>query len=239
MVGLTGTMLAAWLARSRLGPRGDDPVVRDRWVRTWTTCLLGLYAIRLTVDGAIPASRSGGRMVVSNHRSAIDIGILLSRFGGRMVSRHDLARWPMIGLAARSTGTVFVDRKDPQSGMLAIRAMRRVLDAGDTLCVFPEGTTFAGDLVRPFHPGAFVAAARSGAEVIPVGIAYATGSEAAFFDETFPEHLAKIGAAPPTRVVMSVGEPIATEGARAAKLEALSHAAITSCVARARARVDA
>ena len=94
LAGFTGTMLAGWLGRSRLGPRGDDPDVRDRWVRTWTKGLLRLYAIRLKVDGTIPPRGSGGRLIVSNHRSAIDIGILLSVFGGRMVSRHDLAGWP-------------------------------------------------------------------------------------------------------------------------------------------------
>ena len=33
-------------------------------------------------------------------------------------------------------------------------------------------TTFSGDEVRPFRPGAFLAAQRTGAEIVPVGIAY-------------------------------------------------------------------
>ena len=57
--------------------------------------------------------------------------------------------------------------------------------AGQTVIVFPEGTTFAGDEVRPFHAGAFVAALRTGAEIVPVGLAYQRGSGAAFVDESF------------------------------------------------------
>src|SRR6185436_3129083 len=36
MVAYTGANLVGWLARSRLGPRGGDPVLRDRWVSRWS-----------------------------------------------------------------------------------------------------------------------------------------------------------------------------------------------------------
>ncbi len=108
-----------------------------------------------------------------------------------MVSRADLAGWPLIGFAARSVGTVFVDRADAASGASALRSMRTHLAAGSSVIVFPEGTTFPDDEVRPFQPGAFVAAARAGVDVLPVGLAYETGSGAAFFGEAFTAHLAR------------------------------------------------
>ena len=109
---------------------------------------------------------------MTNHRSAIDIGVVLATFGGTMVSRADLASWPVVGAAARAVGTVFVDRSSAKSGAATIRAIQKHLEEGQTINLFPEGTTFDGDEVRPFHGGAFVSAVRAEAEVLPVGLAY-------------------------------------------------------------------
>lgn len=235
---LTVGMLGVYLPHRKVKRMADDVDYRDAWVRAWSKGVLTCFRIDLDVIGE-PPPRTGGRMIVSNHRSAIDINVVLSQFGGRMVSRHDIAGWPGLGWGAKLIGTVFVDRKDAKSGMVTIRAMRRLLEEGDTVDVFPEGTTFAGDEVHDFHPGAFVAAVGARAPIIPVGIAYETGSGAAYVDETFGHHLARIAAAPPSRVVMAIGDPIATGGKRAKDAQAEAHAAVTALVQRARARCDA
>ncbi|MBV9945614.1 MAG: 1-acyl-sn-glycerol-3-phosphate acyltransferase, partial [Myxococcales bacterium] len=160
-------------------------------------------------------------------------------FGGHMVSRADLARWPLVGVAARSVGTVFVDRADAVSGANAVRTIRTLLTRGSTVVVFPEGTTFLGDELRPFHAGAFVAAQRSGAEIVPVGIAYQSGSGAAFVNESFGAHLARMAAAEPSCVAMCTGEPIAVLPAvRASELRERTHAEVQRLVHEARKIVD-
>lgn len=238
--GLTAAMLPGMLAHVSATAPGERDLVRERWIRTWSSGLLRLFAIEVEVDGHVPApTRAGerGRLVVSNHRSAIDIGVLLSTFGGTMVSRADLARWPLVGAAARAVGTVFVDRQSAKSGAATIRAIQKHLEGGATIAIFPEGTTFDGDEVRPFHAGAFVAAARAGAEILPVGLAYPRGSGAAFVNESFPQHLARLARATRTRMVVAVGEPFAANrGARAAELAARAHAEVTAQVRRARGR---
>jgi 1-acyl-sn-glycerol-3-phosphate acyltransferase len=157
-----------------------------------------------------------------------------------MVSRADISGWPLFGKAAQKIGTIFVDRSSTVSGATAIRAMRTVLAKGGTVLVFPEGTTFAGDEVRPFHPGGFIAALRTDAQIVPVGIAYERGSRAAFVGETFLRHLSRMAGGPATHVVVRVGAPIAvTPGARAATLAAEARAAVEGLVGEARARCDA
>lgn len=203
---VTGTLLPMYMASDALAPAADRDRVRNDWTRRWSRALLALFAIeREVIGGFSPPTR--GRLVVANHRSTIDIGILLELFGGRMVSRADLAGWPVIGVAARKTGMVFVDRQKKASGASVIRTMQELLERGDTVCIFPEGTTFADDDVRPFQAGGFVAAARAGAEIVPVGIVYETGSGAAYVDEPFMAHLARLAGARPSRVRVSVGEP--------------------------------
>jgi 1-acyl-sn-glycerol-3-phosphate acyltransferase len=197
-----------------------------------------MFGVRVLARGA-PPTRRRGHLVVANHRSTADILVLLRAFGGHMVSRSDLAGWPLVGIAARAVGTVFVDRSDAASGASAVRAIRSRLAAGSTVIVFPEGTTFPDDEVRTFHAGAFVAALRSGADIVPVGLAYGTGSGAAFVNESFPAHLARMAAARPSDVVMCIGEPLAIpENARAAHLRDQAHAAVQRLVHEARRVVD-
>jgi 1-acyl-sn-glycerol-3-phosphate acyltransferase len=236
--GLLPGMLAHEAVAARVGGGSTDPI-RDRWVGTWAGAMLALFGLHVITEGALPAS-GRPRLVVSNHRSTADILILLRTFGGRMVSRADLAGWPLIGFAARAAGTLFVDRSDAASGATALRSMGTHLAEGSTILVFPEGTTFPDDAVRPFHPGAFVAAARAGVDVLPVGLAYETGSGAAFFGESFTAHLARMAAAKPSRVALCVG-PI-LEGApraRAGDLRTRAHAAVQDLVGQARRIVDA
>lgn len=240
LLALTATMLPAFLARMASTADADRPAVRDAWVRRWSRALLRLFAIEVVVEGVVPPPTQGrgrGRLVVTNHRSAIDIGVVLSTFGGTMVSRADLATWPVLGAAARAVGTVFVERSNAKSGAATIRAIQHLLEEGQTINLFPEGTTFDGDEVRPFHGGAFVSAVRAEAEVLPVGIAYPRSSGAAFFNETFPQHLARLAKSSATRMVVSVGTPFITRRTdRATDITKRAQEEVAALVARARDR---
>ena len=236
---ITASMLPLYALRDAVVADGERAHLRDRWLRRWSGALLELFAVRVDLSGGVPP-RERGRLVVANHRSTIDIAILLRTFGGHMVSRGDIEGWPLVGAAARKVGTVFVDRQSAVSGATAIRAIRTLLKAGRTVCVFAEGTTFAEDEVHPFHSGAFVAALRTGADVIPVGIAYERGSGAAFVGESFGKHLSRMAGADPTRVSVCIGAPIAVDGrSRAGDLRDRARSAVERLVAEARARQDA
>jgi 1-acyl-sn-glycerol-3-phosphate acyltransferase len=235
----TGVMLPAFLARMAVAPEGERGAVRDRWVRLWSRTLLETFGVRALIHGA-PPEGGRGRLVVANHRSTADILLLLGVFGGAMVSRADVAGWPLIGAAARAVGTVFVDRSSAFSGATAVRAIRTRLARSSTVIVFPEGGTSAGDEVRPFRPGAFVAALRAEADVVPVGLAYEWGSGAAFVDESFPAHLSRMAGAAPSRVAMCIGAAIAFDpSVRAPGLRDRAHAEVARLVADARRLVDA
>ncbi len=236
--GVTAAMLPAFLAQQAIAPPARRDLLRDRYVGAWASALLGVFGVRVLARGALPVP-GRGHLVVSNHRSTADILVLLRAFGGRMVSRSDLAHWPLVGPAARAVGTVFVDRSDAVSGAAAVRSIRSHLAQGATVIVFPEGTTFPGDEVRPFLAGAFVAALHSGADIVPAGLAYETGSGAAFVNESFPAHLARMAAAAPSRVAMCLGAPIAiAEKVRAARLREEAHAEVQRLVHEARRMVD-
>ena len=235
---LTGAMLPGLVVHEGLVSPDRREALRERWVGAWCTMLLRLFGVRVLMHGS-PPPPGRGCLIVANHRSTADILVLLKTFGGHMVSRADLAQWPLVGVAARAAGTVFVDRSDVVSGANAVRAIRALLADRANVIVFPEGTTYAGDEVRPFHAGAFVAAARTGGTVVPVGLAYANGSDAAFVNESFPAHLARVAAARPSDVAMYVGDPIAVgDKARASQLRDRVHAEVQRLVHEARRMVD-
>lgn len=185
--------------------------------------------------GSASFAGEGPQLIVSNHQSALDIAILGSLLGGPVLSRADIAGWPILGTAAKAGRTIFVDRDDRQSGARAIRAMRAVFRQGGSMAVFPEGATYRGDEVKPFRPGAFVAVRGLGAEVIPAGFVYEPGSE--YVGISFGEHVARLAARRRTRVVLSFGSPMGAHST-AAKLAEESAKAVRRLVAEARAEAD-
>jgi len=186
-------------------PANQRGPVFQRYMKRWAHSLVNATGgcVFLTPCSVVPA-HVGPRIVVANHRSPFDIGILLSIFGGHAVSRADLAGWPVLGMAARRAGTIFVDRDRTESGASAIRAIRSRLQDGASILLFPEGGTFAGDEVRPFKPGAFSALRGIDAQVVPVGMAYDPGVE--WVDEGFVQHVLRVTQRPQTRCVVAIGK---------------------------------
>ncbi|MBX7192030.1 MAG: 1-acyl-sn-glycerol-3-phosphate acyltransferase [Sandaracinaceae bacterium] len=146
------------------------------------------------------------RLVVANHRTPLDIIPLVLLFGGHFLANHKTRKAPVIGGAAELVGTIFVDRDDRRSGANAIRQMKRYLEEKRTVIVFPEGTTHAGDEVRPFQRGAFLAAKGLDAEIVPVGIAYPPGAE--FVEQSLGQHARGFLSRPANRAWVSIGDPL-------------------------------
>lgn len=235
MAALTLGMLASATLRQRVAPSEHEHAVFQRFMQRWAKHLLDVFGFEVTLVSPPPAAASGARLVVSNHRSPIDIVLLLRYFGGVVLSRADLARWPLLGLAARRAQTIFVDRQDTRSGIRAIRAIRERLQQGRTVIAFPEGTTHAGDDVRAFQGGAFAAARGLPVEVVAVGIAYERGAE--FVGESFMAHMTRVARRKRTRVACAIGQPRPLSGHRKEQCAALQDE-VQTLVRAARAALD-
>lgn len=172
--------------------------------------VLQILGVNVGRSGRGIAKSSRGQLVVANHRTALDIGVLMSVLGGAFLSRSDVADWPVAGRLARYAGTIFVDRANQRSGARAIRAIRRRLKEGGTVIVFPEGTTCGGDEVRPFKGGAFAALRGLDIDVLPVGLTYPHGTE--YVRPGFVSHIRGIAARPTTPMHLCVGESFRPEG---------------------------
>lgn len=128
---------------------------------------------RVRVEGAVDLPTSGPLIVVANHLSNADpplvVGWLTPALGRPM---HILAKESLfvgpVGAFFRSQGVTPV--RAGGSDMEAFRAAREVLERGDVLCIFPEGTrSRSGELQEP-KPGVALLATRTNAPILPVGV---------------------------------------------------------------------
>lgn len=130
-----------------------------------------LIGLRVVVHGA-PAP--GPVLFATNHVSYLDIVLLGGAVEAAFISRHDIAGWPGIGLIARLGRTIFVNReRRREAGNQRDEARRRLVEEGESLILFPEGTSSDGGRVRPFRSALFAAVADAGAVTVqPVTLAY-------------------------------------------------------------------
>lgn len=206
-----GLWTAAVVNAHRLCARFDEeletPEGKSAFMHRWSQGIMPLLGVDLRVVGGAPPQELGrSYLVISNHRSPLDIFVCVNLVGGSVLSHHRVESYPVLGDAARYTDAIFVDRTNQRSGAQAIRKIRRRLKARRNVIVFPEGTTFRGDEVRPFKRGSFAAARRlEHVSVLPLGVAYEPGAE--FFDETFLNHMARMGARRRTPIWAVIGDP--------------------------------
>ncbi len=220
----------------------------NQWVPRWARLNLWIYKVQIAAhgpyveDGNLYPSCAGdgeaGRVFVMNHRSSLDIPIVLSVAEAHAISRHDLASWPLLGWSAKRVGTLFVDRDSRRSGASVLRAVDSALKAGEGVVMFPEGTSFPGDEVREFRPGAFNAARRAGAEIVPMGIAYGDGA-AYYHHETFADHAKRVACLSKLPVAIEVGDPLDTTDLTPVEVIELARTKVQQLVDSARARLEA
>ena len=203
-VGFSAGVLTAYEARRALTPEAGQEQLGSRYLARLTDGLLRVFGAELLVQGH--HTHEGGALIVANHQSALDIGVMLSLFQGVLLSRHDIADWPLLGRLAKHGDTIFVDREDRRSGAAALREIRTRAKEGRTVVAFPEGGTSPGDSVHEFHPGVFAAVRSLGVPILPVGLAYSPAVP--FVKESFAKHIAKIAERPRTRIAVHLGAPL-------------------------------
>jgi 1-acyl-sn-glycerol-3-phosphate acyltransferase len=149
------------------------------------------------VRGRRKVPRSGPFVVAPSHRSLMDIfftGYITGR-RIRFMAKRELFANRFLAWLFTALGGFPVERGTADRA--ALRAAQQVLEGGEPLAVFPEGTRRHGRDVVDLFDGAVYLASRVGVPVVPVGIG---GSE---------EILSSGRSLPrPHKVAIVVGDPI-------------------------------
>jgi len=126
---------------------------------------------RMRVEGHERLQLKGGVIIAPTHRSNLD-GPLVGSSSHRRVrylGKDSLFRPAAAGWAMRSLGSFPVRRGE--ADLDAMRVAKEMLDAGECMLVFPEGSRQEGDSIGEIYDGTAWLASKAGTPVVPVGIA--------------------------------------------------------------------
>ncbi|HET8930219.1 MAG TPA: HAD-IB family hydrolase [Acidimicrobiales bacterium] len=169
-----------------------------------------LRFVRWDLDGLESLPRTGGAIIVANHRSYFDpiaLGYLAGRVDRavRFLAKKEVLDAPVVGQFARAMGTIRVDRGTGSNAPLELAA--EALEAGELVVILPQGTIPRGaEFFEPdLHgrPGAARLAAMTKLPVVPVGI---WGTEKVWPRAARVPDLTNITDPPTVRV--RVGDPV-------------------------------
>jgi 1-acyl-sn-glycerol-3-phosphate acyltransferase len=171
--------------------RGSYAAVRGLFVG-----LAKLY-FRLEVRGTEHVPAHGPFVLAPVHRSNLDFLLVstVRRPRMRYMGKASIWRSKALGRFVSMLGAFPVHRGTADRESL--RTCMRVIENGEPLVMFPEGTRRSGDAVEDLFDGPAYVASRTGVPLVPVGIG---GSDGAM----------PVGAkfVRPRKIVLVVGEPI-------------------------------
>src|SRR3954454_15510809 len=152
---------------------------------------------RATVKGAEHLPKTGAYILSPIHRSNLDtpfVALATSRrlryMGKESLWKGRFGAWFLTALGGFPVKRGTADRE-------AMRACQQVLERGEPLVLFPEGTRQVGPDVQHFFDGAAFLSCRTGAPIVPVGLG---GTEAALRKGSKLVY--------PVKMTIVVGEPL-------------------------------
>jgi 1-acyl-sn-glycerol-3-phosphate acyltransferase len=160
---------------------------RRELIKTWSVKLLRIMNIESRVRGMSATPWAGNALIVANHISWLDIFVLNTIEPGRFIAKSELAAWPLVGHLIAGCGTLFLDRSSRRDAHRINEQARAVLAAGDTIAIFPEGTTTDGTTLLAFHGSLLQPVVDAAGHVQPIAIRYAN------IDGTFNDTPAYVG----------------------------------------------
>jgi 1-acyl-sn-glycerol-3-phosphate acyltransferase len=191
------------------GPRTLER--RAKWGQNTTRGFLKSLDIACKVEGTPPTHG----LVVSNHLSYLDIVVISAAMPCFFVAKVEIGGWPFFGRAARSGGTIFVDRDSQESAQSVAEQMKERLQLPIPVPVllFPEGTSTDGSTVIRFHSRLIDPATSLAVPITTAAIRYQIHDgtperELCWFgDETFVDHLWKVLGVGGFEAELCFGEP--------------------------------
>ncbi|MBQ3009237.1 MAG: 1-acyl-sn-glycerol-3-phosphate acyltransferase, partial [Oscillospiraceae bacterium] len=139
-----------------------------------------IFSYRAYDKEILRAYKTNGRkfVICANHLSMLDPIFIVMAYGwGRkltIMGKAELFRNPVFAWIFRSVGVFPVERGKADTAALD-KAIADI-NTGRGMLIFPEGTRGTGDTMAKMKSGAFMIAAQTGADIIPVRVIYPTST---------------------------------------------------------------
>lgn len=165
---------------------------------------------RLDVRGIENIPEEGPAVLVCNHPSFVDALVISAgcRRPIRFVMDHVIYRKPLLNFIFRTSRTIPIAsaKHDPALLERAYDEIARALEAGDLVCIFPEGNATRDGEIQPFRPGVRRILDRSPVPVIPMALQGLWGS---FFSRVEGAPMVKpLRRGILSRIALNVGAPV-------------------------------
>lgn len=135
------------------------------WMNVW----LFLVGCPVKVMGKENFKEDENYVVVFNHNALLDVPLSAPYVPGanKTIAKASFAKIPLFGWFYKK-GSVLVDRRSEKSRSKSFDAMKKVLDSGMHMCIYPEGTrNRSAEPIKPFYDGAFRLAIAAKKDIIP------------------------------------------------------------------------
>lgn len=202
-------------------------------LQRWSAGLLNIFNVKIDIPPDSALHTLHGGLLVTNHISWLDVFVLNAVIPMRFVAKSEVRGWPVIGWLCARAGTLFIERGKARDAARINVQLVELLQAGDCLAIFPEGTTTDGSSVAHFHASLLQPAIDAGTALHPVAIRYqdANGvrsTVAAYIDDlSFGASLWNILCAPELHVRLSATPALTTQGTDRRTLARLAHGQIS------------
>jgi 1-acyl-sn-glycerol-3-phosphate acyltransferase len=153
----------------QLTPNPERTVYLHKIFKVWMGLFLPLVGCPVKTVGKQHFQKETNYVIVCNHNSFLDIPVSSPWIKGanKTLAKIEISRVPIFGLIYK-TGSILVDRNNPNSKKESFSAMRKALQQGLHLCLYPEGTrNKTNQPLLPFQDGAFVVAIREQKAIMP------------------------------------------------------------------------
>jgi 1-acyl-sn-glycerol-3-phosphate acyltransferase len=175
----------------------DRRAYRKRVSRLGARAMARVFGMRMHVMGHPPPAPF---YLVANHQGYTDIFLLAAQIDCRFVAKRELQRWPVMGRIMREMDTIFIDRDHRTDLTRANAAIAQALQQGDSVMLFPEGTSTDGQRLHPFRSSLLEVAAKQNIPIFcatiryitPVGCPPASASVCWWDDQPFLQHLVRM-----------------------------------------------
>jgi 1-acyl-sn-glycerol-3-phosphate acyltransferase len=137
-----------------------------------------IYRFRVRGDEHIPVS--GPAVLISNHVSFMDAVLIMAASPRpiRFIMDHRIFATPVLGGVFRLAKAIPIAPRseDPHTYEAAFATARQVLDEGDLLGIFPEGSITRDGELQPFKGGVLKILQANPVPVVPIGLSNLWGS---------------------------------------------------------------
>lgn len=179
-----------------------------------------IYRVQKTGLEKIPDA--GPALLVCNHVSLADPLIIggCCRRPVRFVMYHKIFKVPILNFVFRTARAIPIApvKENPEMLERAYEEIAAALEAGDVVCIFPEGQITDDGELRPFRPGVERIIQRHPVPVIPMALRGLWGS---FFSRKGGAAMAKLPRRLWSKIALVIGTPVAAETVTAAGLQGI------------------